>query len=267
MRKLLTAFAVTACCATRALAQTIAFVLAFYTFIGASSSMSEEIARTTFDGVPLDEPILVNVGGVQLRVPAGYLVQWPNQKMRNRMNNYSNGIRISFWMPERRYVEVNALSYSGSSPKEPGRSLPPSSDIHTVSVTIEPRKLDESDDRSPVKQFHNLTSYPGPSSYSLKEEPFGLVRFWQHDWPYPKPEAFVNYRHVEGSDPQILFQCTPPNKFPMPQYPLCEGIGYFAADEISFRILFEPKALPRWRENVFAMRELFNAWKVPSQQQ
>ncbi len=246
MRKLLITVAINVCCAASALAQ-------------------NAVEKKTFDGVPLDEPILLNVRGVHLRVPAGYLAPWPDQKMRNRVNNYSVGIRISFWMPERRYVEVNALSYSGSSPKEPSRPLPSSSDVYTVTVTPGPRKPEELDYRSPVKQFHNLTSYPGPASYSFKEEPFGLVRFWQHDWPYPQPEAFVNYRHVDGSDPQILFQCTPPKRFPAPRYPLCEGIGYFAADEISFRILFEPKALPRWRESVLAMRELFNSWKVPSQ--
>jgi hypothetical protein len=123
---------------------------------------------------------------------------------------------------------------------------------------LQPLKPDELGNRSPEKRFQNFTSIDGIASYSFREEEFGLVRFWRHDWPHPQPEPFLHYRHVEGSDPQILLRCTPPDR-PSPN-PICDGYVYFAADQLSFYLRLSRADVPRWRESVVAVRDLFKSW-------
>lgn len=219
-----------------------------------------EQVRTTVDGVlPLDEPILFRVRGVLLQVPAGYLWPWPmpHQHLRGRINDEKD-IDFDFWMPDRRYLEVNPFSYVGFQPKENGRESP-GPDRYTVRVRgLELDSTDVSGHLSPADAFRNLTSIAGQSSYAFREEAFGLERFWQANWPYPQPEPFTNYRHLQGSDPQVLLHCTPPsNNLPVP---LCEGIIQFTADRLSFRVVFPRDRLPEWRKIVFAVRDLVTEW-------
>ena len=222
-------------------------------------SSAEEIRRQTYDGIPLDEPIQFRVLGVSLNVPAGYLVPWPTPAMRRRVNETPE-LFVEFWMPSKRYSEISPLSRIGFRPKERGRNQPPP-DAYIVRVQhLRPRKLDDPNYVSPEQRFKNLTSVRGRPSYSLKEEEFGLVRFWDPNWPYANPEPFTNYRHLEGSDPQIILRCTPPHKTSL--NPNCDGYVHFIADELSFYLFFALQDLPRWRESVIAVRDLFKSWAV-----
>ncbi len=224
------------------------------------SAASEQVRTTTYDGIPLDEPFSVRVRDTILRIPVGYIGPWLTQKERGRISA-RQPLNLNFWMPERRYVEIGDLSIAGFRPKEPGRGepLPDASVVRVNDLNLV--SSDKLGARSPEKQFQNLTSLAGLSSYSFKNEEFGLVRYWQHDWPHPQPEPFLRYRHVAGSDPQIHLRCTPPHLV-TPYYSMCIGYVYIAPDELSFQIWFSGTDLPRWREYVFAVRDLFRTWKT-----
>jgi hypothetical protein len=223
---------------------------------------STPVRTTTHQGIPLDEPISVRVRDVLVRIPAGYLWPWPAPTFRGRVNDWK-GLGFQFWMPDRRYVEIAPGSIIGFRPQEAGRP-PPAPDAYIVNVRdFKPVKLDDPDYRSPQKGFENYTSTPGIASYSFEQENFGLVRYWRHDSPYPPhPEAFLNYRHAENTDPQVLLHCNPDIYRPYPTSPLCAGDIYFAADELGFFVYFPRDELPHWREIVTAARDLFRSWKA-----
>lgn len=230
--------------------------------IGIVSSAAEEIRRSTSEGFPLDEPIRFRIRGTLIQVPAGYLAPWPTRKMRNIIND-QDGISFNFWMPDRRYVEISDTSLTDFQPNEPGRYQSSSATFIFKVSSLRPMRPEELDIRSPEKRFKNLTMTPGPTSYSFKQEEFGLVRFWRNDWPHPQPEPFLDYKHIEGTDPQILLRCTPPHR--TPANPLCDGYVYSVADGLSLHVDFARKDLPQWRESVLAAIGLFKSWKAAGQ--
>src|SRR5215831_12878194 len=216
----------------------------------AALATAAELRTMTHSGIPLDERILVRVRGVLLGIPAGYLWPWPGQDLRNRVNEW-RGVDFHFWMPDRRYPEISPISYAGFRPKERGRGEP-ARDAYIVQVRgLQPIKLGEPGYISPEQGFRNSTSIAGIASYSFKNEEFGLVRFWNHDWPYPQPEPFTFYRHVEGSDPQVHLRCTPPHEKRLP-FPGCAGEIHFATDDLGFFIHFPRDELPNWGQMVLA---------------
>jgi hypothetical protein len=190
----------------------------------------------------------------------GYIGPWPTQKERGRISG-RQPLNLNFWMPDRRYVEVGDLSIAGFRPKERGRGEPPPGASVVRVNDLRLLKSDKLGTRSPEQQFQNLTSLAGLSSYSFKEEEFGLVQYWQHNWPYPQPDPFFRYRHVEGSDPQINLRCTLPRLEKGPSG-MCIGYVYITPDELSFQIWFSVSNLMHWREYVSATRDLFNNWKT-----
>jgi len=220
--------------------------------------LSEVITDSTREGIPLDELIRIRIGDTQLRVPAGFIAPWPKSKMRNVLNDWQ-GISFNFWMPERRYVEINDLSLTNFRPKESGRD--PSSGVPFVVKVrpLRPMKPTELGTLSPELRFKNLTSWPSQASYSFKEESFGLVHFWRNDGP----EAFIFYKHIDGTDPQILLKCTPFSR--TPANPLCDGVVYSAAEELSLNVYFSRGDVGRWRESVEAAIDLFKSWKAAAQ--
>jgi hypothetical protein len=217
--------------------------------------------RTTTDGVlPFDEPVSIKVKGVQLHVPAAYIYPWPRYQVRNTANEWEY-LDIEFWMPDRRYLEISPLSNAESRPTEPGREKP-GPDAYVVRVrNLQPARLDEPGYIFPEQKFRNLTSIGSATinSFSFEDEPFGLVRFWQWDWPYPTPPAFITYRHKNGTDPQAIINCIPPSR-PTPQ-PSCSGNIHFVADELAFLFHFPREELPRWHDIALAVRELYRSWK------
>lgn len=220
------------------------------------------IRTTTNDGVPLDESILIQLPSVLLRVPAGYLVPWPTQTTRGQVNK-RDGLNINFWMPDLRYPEVNPISLDTLHPVEPGRGNP-NPNTHIASAH-QLRQIDLRDSGyiSPETRFRNFTSLAGIASYSFEHEDFSLARFWRHDWPHPRPEPFIYYRHLEGANPQALLQCNPPHR-PLPS-PSCSGYIFFAGDDLAFFYRFPRNELPRWREIALAVRQLFQSGKATSQ--
>jgi hypothetical protein len=222
-----------------------------------------QVMTVTNDGVALNERILIRARGVSLRVPAGYLSPWPTKNMRNRMNE-QKGIAFNFWMPDRRYVEIYPFSIVGFRPRERGRAQP-GPDAYVVKViSLASIKADDPDYLSPEKAFKNTTSIPGISSYSFQQEDFGLMRFWRHDGPPPQPQALVRYRHMEGTDPQVLLRCrAPPREKPgVLPYPSCDGSVHFLADDLGFYLQFDRMNLPQWHAIVNAVRDLYMSWKA-----
>jgi hypothetical protein len=229
-------------------------------FLNAPLSAAEPIRTMTFDAIPLDEPILFRVRDVQLRIPAGYLAPWPRPAMRGEVNERKK-IDFNFWMPQRRYVEIDEASLAGFRPREKGRT-PPGPGEYVVKVQdLQLLKPDEIDVyRSPDKRFETYTSRVGHASFSFKEEDHGLVRFWRHDWPYPQPEPFLRYRSKDGADIKIILRCTAPHLSTPGK--TCDGPVYLEKEELSFRIFFAGEDLSKWRENVLAVRHLFRSWEV-----
>src|SRR5262245_58680524 len=80
--------------------------LGIATFMAEASSAQDQIRTTTYDGIPLDEPIQIRFGRGLLRIPAGYLAPWPKLGARNRVNEASR-LAFNFWMPSRRYLEIH----------------------------------------------------------------------------------------------------------------------------------------------------------------
>jgi hypothetical protein len=226
---------------------------------GIGPSAAAGVQTRTSEGVPLDEPILIRLKGMLLRIPAGYLWPWPTQRMRNRVND-TKDLDFDFWMPDRRYPTRQSSSYVGVRPKERGRGEPPP-DAYVVWVRqLQPIGLDEPGYISPEKGFRNLTSLAGIASYSFKEEEFGLVQFWRHHQPNPLLDSALQYRHPEGSDPQVLLHCTPPHE--TPPFPGCNGTIHLVAGDLAFFIHFPRSDLPHWREIVLAVSDLFKSWQA-----
>jgi len=179
--------------------------------------------------------------------------------MQGRVHDWDS-VAFDFWMPDRRYPEFNPLSLLSFRPKERGRPPAPP-DAYVVEVRqMQPVKLNEPGYVSPERGFRNLTSISAISSYSFENQKFGLVRFWQHDWPYPQPEPFTRYRQPEGSDPQVLLHCTPPDR--TSGTPLCSGTVHFAASDLGFFVVFPREVVSQWRDITQAADELFKSWKV-----
>ena len=216
---------------------------------------------TTTDGVlPLDEPVSIRINDVLFRVPAAYISPWPQQRVRNRVNEWK-GLGIEFWMPDRRYLEISPLSNVDYRPREPGRGNPGSAAYIVRVLDLKPTKLDEPGYISPERGFRNLTSIGSATifSFSFQDERFGLVRFWQRDWPHPLPPPFIDYRHKNDTDPQALIRCTPP--YLTPPNPSCSGTIHFAADDLAFFFSFPREELPHWHDIVLAVRDLYTSWK------
>jgi hypothetical protein len=217
--------------------------------------------RTTTDGVlPLGEPVSIRINDVLFRVPAAYISPWPQQRVRNRVNEWK-ALGIEFWIPDRRYLEISPLSNVEYRPREPGRRTPDSGAYIVRVLDLKPTTLDESGYISPERGFRNLTSIGSAtiSSFSFQDEPFGLVRFWQRDWPHPLPPPFIDYRHMNDTDPQALIRCTPPGR--TEPTPSCSGTIHFAADDLGFFFSFPREALPHWHDIVLAVRDLYTSWK------
>jgi hypothetical protein len=227
--------------------------------MAAAKSSDAQIRTTTHNGIPLDLPIGIRLVGTLLSVPAGYLAPWPPLSKRYSVTD-TGRIAFNFWMPSRRYVEIDSLSIAGSRPQEKGRPPPPS-DAYVVNVRdFSLRAKDELAHRAPEKQMENLIKLNGQEAYSFQQEDFGLVRFWRNDWPYPNPEPFLRFKHMEGSDLQVLLRCIPPHR--SAPNPLCDGDIYFPGEQLSFYVVFPRDQLPNWRNSLFAARDLFNSWKV-----
>jgi hypothetical protein len=216
--------------------------------------------RTTTDGVlPLDEPISIKVRDVLLRVPAAYISPWPHAAARNRIN-HSSSLRFEFWMPDKRHLEISPLSNADFRPLEPGRGEP-GPNAYIVRVwDVRPTRLDEPGYVSPEQAFRNeiKSRQPPGSEYSFHEEEFGLVRFWPVD--APNSTFSVEYRHKEGTDPQVLLDCIVPDRWRV--FPECSGRIHFVADDLAFFVVFPREQVSHWRSIVLAARELYKSWIV-----
>lgn len=216
--------------------------------------------RTTTDGVlPLGELVTIKLNDILLRVPAAYLSPWPQQKVRNRINS-TGSLRFEFWMPDKRYLEISPLSNTAFRPREPGRGEP-AKDAYIVRVwDLQPIKPDEPGYISPERAFRNeiASRQPPGSKYSFHEEDFGLVRFWPSDQPDSK--FAVEYRHKEGSDPQVLMDCSVPDQWRV--NPACSARVHLVADGLALFVVFPREEVAHWRDVVLAARDLYKSWKA-----
>lgn len=188
--------------------------------------MAEDIRRTTWEGIPLDEQLQVLFAGKFFRIPWGYVAPWPKPDARKIVT--WPGLAFNFWLPSRRYVEIDHYSLAGFQPKEQGRP-PPGPNERVVKVhSMAPATRDQLGTRAPMTRFRNYTTAMGGiENFSFAQDESGLVRYWHHNWPHPLPEPFLNYIHSEGSDPEIQLRCTPDHRMaPVLPSPVCDGYGY-----------------------------------------
>lgn len=243
-------------CATAALI----VVLLLITSGGSAPSAAVDVQGGTDDGVALDEPILVRVKGVLLRIPAGYLRPLPSHKLRNRVNE-AQELRFDFALPDARYPAQPSAGNGRDRPQGNGRGEPPR-EPHVVNVRdLQPVRLDQPGYLSPEQQLQDLAGTFGIAE--SRQEEFGLVRFWWADEPRNSSLPLANYRHAQGSDPQVLMQCSAsPRTLPTAPFPGCHGSVHVAADDLAFFVDFPPDELPHWRDAVAAVRALVGAWRV-----
>jgi len=90
----------------------------------ARSQPTQERNKTTSKGIPLDQPLRTQLGDLALKVPAGYLWPWPFEKRDPEIVGHVKELFFDFWMPDKRYLEVNTFSYIGFQPRERGREAP-----------------------------------------------------------------------------------------------------------------------------------------------
>jgi hypothetical protein len=222
---------------------------------GARSQQKDGAARTetrqtkTHSGIPLDEPISIEVRGVLFRVPAGYLDPWPTG-LAQGVTNKRERLSVAFWMPDKR---------PWFRPREPGRALP-RPDEYIVDLTVpRPFLADDAGDLSPIQRYKNLIKVVGAQTGEAAvsfEKQHGLLRFWHTKDRNP----FTYYRHLEGTHPQLLLRCTPPEQA-LPN-PVCDGYVHFESDGLGFYVVFSRDNLARWREIVTTARELLLTWRV-----
>lgn len=218
--------------------------------------------RSATDGVlPLGEPITVKLGSTRLQVPAAYLSPWPRAEARNRVNNIRS-LRFEFWMPDRRYLEVNPISNASFRPKEPGRAEPARDEFIVRVWDVLPSVRSEPGYVSPEQTFRNETRnrFPPNSSFFSREEEFGLVRFWPAD--ELNTDYSISYRNKEGADPQVLLDCLVPGRSRI--FLSCSGRVYFVSENLAFFVVFPKEEIQRWREIITAARDLYYSWKSPS---
>lgn len=220
-----------------------------------------QIRDRTLDGVPLRERIDVAVNSVPLRVPAGYI--WPTRREQGQVSARPE-MFFRFWMPDRRWPEVPAFGVQPVyRPREQGRPRP-GNDTYLVYVfAASDVALSTPGFLSPEAQFRNLISHVGVGGYNFELQPFGLVRFWPKSSPGHVKDRSLDYRHVEGSDPTVLFSCVASHLDETAgPYASCQGLAYLAADQLSLDMRFPRDALPRWADIVCAARDLFLSWRV-----
>ncbi|TWT13030.1 hypothetical protein [Reyranella sp. CPCC 100927] len=227
---------------------------------GATSNGLAQTRTKTWQGIPLDEPFSISVSGIQLRIPAGYI--WPDPAARHRITERP-ALTFQFWMPDRRWPEVAPYSYSGFQPPEAGRPTPPRGSYIVNVIFLRAVKLDDPQYVSPAKQFQNVVSLAGITSYSFEREAFGLIRFWQHNRPADQPEHVLDYRTIDGTDPLGLFWCTHPRL--STGHPNCQGEVYLMPEELAVRLQFPRNALSDWHAIVRSVRELVASWRQAAQ--
>ncbi len=218
--------------------------------------------RTTTDGVlALNEPIAVKLNGAILHIPAAYLSPWPRAQDRDRVHEMGS-LRFEFWMPDRRYLEISPISNASFRPREPGHEEPTENTYIVRVWDLRPVALNEPGYVSPEQAFQNQirNNYPsGESAFSFHDEEFDLVQFWPGR--APRADGRTEYRHKNGSDPQILLDCVPPTRFGINPY--CAGRVHLASEDLALFVVFPQEELPHWRDIILAARDLYNSWKQP----
>lgn len=216
---------------------------------------AEERRTHTPTGVPLDQPIAIEVEGQRYSIPAGYLEIWPKPEHLRRVSQF-RFLAFAFWMPDRRFPEVEPIYTPSFRPREPGRSNP-GADEYLVKVALvrfdvskRPRLL------TPRQQFENHTR-SGLDGFELRER-FGLLEF-RRKGEEDGETTFINYRELEGEQPTLKLQCTSLQS-PAPN-PSCAGEVYFRDLDMQFGIHFSRNDIERWRENVTAARDLIVRWR------
>jgi hypothetical protein len=214
---------------------------------------AEERQTLTLLGVPLSEPRTIEAQGRTFRIPAGYLFSWHFPEA-SRQTIKREGFGFAFWMPSRRFPENEPSSTPSFRPREAGRTHAPGEYLVKAHFEFEASK--QPGFSSPLKQFTNRMSLRGSDSTYAFRERFGLVEFWRPN----APNAFTLYRHVEGTEPEVLMDCSKPDD-PVPN-PSCAAHVYFAERDLALFVTFSRNDIENWRENVTVTVELIDRWML-----
>lgn len=236
-------------------------------------SISPDNPRRTTTNLVFDVPLALKVlydikalNGVYA-IPVGY--DWDNihtnstpkdwevsTKVDSRIVNNVDGFGITFWMPSLRYPEVDIAYYVSLRPCEDGR--PPATPIqkeYIVEATVLP--LEEMDS-TPKEQYNKIIHAfgDGEVSYNYRKK-HGLLHFELKKDPDRTNSKYVS---IVDSEPQVLFECSGPEK--LPSNPSCNGEIYFPSKKLYIHIRFPSSELPLWRQNIAATIKLFEKMRV-----
>lgn len=213
--------------------------------------------KKTYDGIPLDSKIEVEVSGHRLILPAGYFAYWSQAGTPEMRERKLEKLVIHFWMPGKAYPGFDSGSVVDFRPRYKGQDSDPSTYI--VEAVIDFHKRDEAGYVSPLKRSEDKMAF----LHTLHKKPwyfettsFGLEHLWIEG---SGEQDDLYYRTPHAQDPQAYFKClSPASKLPNPG---CEGYIHFVDDGLSIYVEFPPDVLGQWQSIVLAVRDFVDSWQ------
>jgi hypothetical protein len=217
----------------------------------------------TYTGIPLDTPITVRMKGQLFRLPLGYFRDWTLawQTVEDTLRVHDIlGLDIHFWMPSKRWPEIDGIATATFRPKEVTHAFEPGA--FTVQTTITIEEAEGTDYVPPLKKYSNFReAYSDHPNYRERSEGFGLRRLFLTTGG---PGSGLNYVNEDDVIPQAMIDCYGINTAPNP---LCRAYGYFPSDKMAIFAVIPVQALPEWREIFFTARTLFYKFKSNAENQ
>jgi hypothetical protein len=205
-----------------------------------------------YNGLPLDEVLHLEFKGRRFDVPAAYLQPWQTRDyFKPGVLTKVGDLSFSFWMPTREYLTFSRSTIVWYHPThDPAYANGYVVDVGLVKFDVSkiPGQI------TPAIGFQNHISVE-PDAFAYKDE-YGLTRYWDTK----RPSAFIHYRHLEGTQPQVKFRCVPQDQ--TAPNASCSGSVYFEDTDMQFFIAFSILDLPLWREAVTAAHDLIRQWEV-----
>ena len=227
-----------------------------------SISPGQPITIISPDGVKLTELITLKTSDRMYRIPFGYLSPWPMPQVLGHTIQ-TNTFGIAFWMPSLRYPERDVVLIAEKRFCESGRPSPGPENF-VIKVRFSPLPMGMYDvppgthgEITPLRRFQNQTRgsdvWPKVSEMSIQN---GLLKY------EPKIDRPIRmyFRHVPGSDTEILLSCSHPDQRVL--NPLCDGYFYHPVSGLYFSMTFPRDVLPSWKLMVKATRDLLSRWCV-----
>ena len=232
--------------------------------------------RVTEDrGVPLDTPIEISVKGRNFLVPYGYLGSafgWLGPSAVGRKLDIPR-FSFVFWMPSRRYSEINLMQAGGRENREQGRPPPRPDEFY---VRINPLTYDDPvvgpvigyADKSP-NAFLDRTlddrrrSLQGCNGREAVTYEHGLVKH-AFIWPKSKCTAHVVlYGALSDAPYQLVMDCMKPD-LTGSFNPICTADVLYPATRLRFKATIPLQDVHRATEIFDIVLDFVRDWSLPN---